>query len=156
MKKLVGGFFLAKDIEDELNIVLCDACARLQVKFRLPPKAKRHLYRYVRVHLEAEIDEPKVKRVQDATTFIIDYLREKKTWVGPQEIGLAYGNARGSAWASPKCKALVAKGALERNEKGWYRLALTKNAQQAIDSRKAYIDKKHAKQTEKLFKAVKR
>jgi len=143
MKKLVGGFFLAKDIDDELNIILCEACARLQVKFRQPPKGKKHLYRYVRVHLEAEIDEPNVKREQDATNFIVDYLREKKTWVGPQEIGLAYGNARGSAWASPKCKALVARGALERNEKGWYRLALTQSARKRIEDRALLIAAKH-------------
>jgi hypothetical protein len=152
MKKFVGGFFLAKDIEDELNIVLCDVCARLQAKFRQPPRNKKNLYRYVRVHLEAEIDEPQIKRVENGTQFILDYLREKKTWVGPQEIGLAYGNARGSAWASPKCKALVARGALERNEKGWYRLALTKSAQRVVDAQQERI---RIKRFLKKIKAVK-
>ena len=44
-----------------------------------------------------------------------------KDFTSPTEIGNAL-NHRHSAWASPKCLTLVALGALERNEKGHYRI----------------------------------
>ena len=63
--------------------------------------------------------------------WIIDYL-EGKGWTRPTEIGKAYGiylhgehhhySCYHSAWASPKCKKLVANGDLERNGKGHYRV----------------------------------
>lgn len=62
--------------------------------------------------------------------FILGYL-EGKDFTSPTEIGKAYGwqtygdHGRGyhSSWASPHCLALVKQGKLERNPKGWYRLA---------------------------------
>lgn len=51
-------------------------------------------------------------------------------WTSPTAIGRAYGNEKlkhtfhsyHSSWASPKCKSLVSKGLMVRNEKGWYKL----------------------------------
>ena len=44
-----------------------------------------------------------------------------KDWTSPTDIGNGL-NRYHSAWASPKCLALVKLGALERNEKGHYRI----------------------------------
>lgn len=64
--------------------------------------------------------------------FIIKYLEGKYLFTSPTEIGLAYGiykhglyhNKSGyhSAWATPRCKKLVALGVLERNKLGHYRI----------------------------------
>jgi len=63
--------------------------------------------------------------------FIIEYLKGRD-FTSPTEIGEAYGvfkhgphhfkTGYHSAWASPRCKKLVEKGILERNERGHYRL----------------------------------
>lgn len=62
--------------------------------------------------------------------WIIEYLHGKG-FTSPTQIGRAYGDSihgnnsfhsYHSSWASPKCKALVDKGNLERNDKGHYRL----------------------------------
>ena len=65
--------------------------------------------------------------------FILEYL-EGRDFTSPSDIGEAYGifkhgmfhNRIGyhSAWASPRCKKLVGKGLLERNELGHYRLKM--------------------------------
>lgn len=58
---------------------------------------------------------------------ILRYLKERKGYVSPTEIGHDVGgmNRRGilrhSSWASPICKSLLNKGLVERNDKGWYR-----------------------------------
>lgn len=66
--------------------------------------------------------------------FIIKYLKDRG-WCSPTQIGRAYENSKigdnafhnsHSAWASPKCLQLTAKGILERNEKGHYRLKIMK------------------------------
>lgn len=63
--------------------------------------------------------------------FILEYLKGMD-FTSPTEIGWAYGELKHgrfhdktgyhSAWASPRCKKLVEKGLLERNEFGHYRL----------------------------------
>jgi len=61
--------------------------------------------------------------------WIVEYLKGKD-YTSPTEIGRVYGNTlKGnpyhnyhSAWASPKCKQLVADGKLIRNSKGHYKL----------------------------------
>lgn len=61
---------------------------------------------------------------------IIDYLKSKRMtvaqeWFSPSVIGMEVGHKlyySSSAWASPKCRRLVDKGLLERNEHGQYRL----------------------------------
>ena len=63
--------------------------------------------------------------------FILEYLKGKD-FTSPTNIGEAYGAFKHgyfhdrigyhSAWASPRCKKLVEKGLLERNEFGHYRL----------------------------------
>lgn len=46
-----------------------------------------------------------------------------KGWTSPTEIGCALKGKRfHSAWASPKCKALVRRGLIKRNKKGWYKI----------------------------------
>lgn len=63
----------------------------------------------------------------DAEQRILDYLKDRIDFVSPTEIGTEvggrdkYGFRRHSSWASPKCRRLVEKLVLERNEKGWYR-----------------------------------
>ena len=53
----------------------------------------------------------------------LDYLEVKyPLWVSPTQIGHDVGGwNRHSTWASPICLGLVARGLLERNDKGWYR-----------------------------------
>jgi hypothetical protein len=62
--------------------------------------------------------------------WIAKYLKGRG-WCGPTQIGNAYGDSKygnnsfhsfDSAWASPRCKALVEAGVLERNNHGHYRL----------------------------------
>ena len=63
--------------------------------------------------------------------FILQFLAGRE-FTSPSEIGEAYGaykhgplhakSGYHSAWASPKCKALVDEGVLERNSAGHYRL----------------------------------
>lgn len=43
-------------------------------------------------------------------------------WLSPTYVGNQRSSGLHSAWASPRCKALVAMGHLERNEQGHYRL----------------------------------
>jgi DNA-binding IclR family transcriptional regulator len=43
-------------------------------------------------------------------------------WLSPTFVGNQRATGLHSAWASPRCKALVASGYLERNERGHYRL----------------------------------
>ena len=57
---------------------------------------------------------------------VIEYLRGKD-WTSPTEIGgKVWGPPHHSSSASPVCKQLVARGLLERNDRGHYRL-LTKS-----------------------------
>jgi len=54
---------------------------------------------------------------------VLRYLKSRG-WTSPTQIGFDLkGPGYHSAWASPICKKLVAKGILERNNKGWYRIA---------------------------------
>lgn len=63
--------------------------------------------------------------------WVLAYL-QGKNWTSPTEIGGAYGDFKHgqfhyksgyhSAWGSPRCKSLVEKGYLERNNNGYYRL----------------------------------
>jgi len=66
-----------------------------------------------------------------AKLWIIKYLYGRG-YVSPTQIGHAYGDhlygnnsfhTFHSAWASPKCLALVKDGLLDRNEKGHYALS---------------------------------
>ena len=43
-------------------------------------------------------------------------------WLSPTFVGKHRASWLHSAWASPRCKALVEQGYLERNDKGHYRL----------------------------------
>ena len=53
---------------------------------------------------------------------IVDYLK-RKDWTSPTEIGgKVWGYPHHSSTASPACKRLVARGVLERNNRGRYRL----------------------------------
>lgn len=55
---------------------------------------------------------------------ILAYLRRRANvgrWISPTRIGLDLGSTRHSAWASPKCRALVALGHVTRNKRGHYR-----------------------------------
>ncbi|MCP4280781.1 MAG: hypothetical protein GY776_12340 [Alteromonas sp.] len=63
-------------------------------------------------------------------SWIVRYL-SKRGWCSPTQIGHAYGDSLHgnnsfhhyhSAWASPRCKALVKMGKLKRNDKGHYLL----------------------------------
>jgi hypothetical protein len=61
--------------------------------------------------------------------WILKYL-EGRGWTSPTQIGRAYGDSihggnSPSAWASPKCKALVRHGLIDRNDDGWYRLRIS-------------------------------
>lgn len=54
MKKLVDGYLRIDDntnLETELEILLCEACARLQAKLTSKPKDKKKLKNYVRVKI---------------------------------------------------------------------------------------------------------
>lgn len=64
-------------------------------------------------------------RMAEKEQLVLEYLRNTTAFVGPEEIGCAalYGSkVTPSSWASPVCKSLVAKGLVERNEKGHYRI----------------------------------
>jgi len=53
---------------------------------------------------------------------VLNYLKGKD-WTSPTDIGGAvWGEGHHSSSASPVCKRLVGVGALERNEKGHYRI----------------------------------
>ena len=53
--------------------------------------------------------------------YILEYLKGRD-WTSPTQIGQSYAIGYHSSWASPKCKSLVKKGYLKRNEKGHYKL----------------------------------
>ena len=67
--------------------------------------------------------------------WILDYICARKgEWISPTKIGNAYRPHYHSAWASPRCKALVKQGLLERNDKGWYRPSYKMTEQFLSDS----------------------
>lgn len=68
-------------------------------------------------------------------------------WTSPSVIGIAYGDhLHGnnsfhnyhSAWASPRCKSLVKKGLVVRNDKGHYRKAASDDMEEA-KTKSAYL-----------------
>lgn len=70
----------------------------------------------------------KTDKLGTAQRAIYEYLVRVKMkpcvfFISPTEIGLYFDRHCGqaSSWASPKLKALVKKGLVERNGDGWYR-----------------------------------
>jgi hypothetical protein len=61
-----------------------------------------------------------MKRLTNCQKRIMQFL-DGRDWTSPTDIGNGL-NRYNSAWASPKCLSLVKLGALERNEKGHYRV----------------------------------
>lgn len=65
---------------------------------------------------------------------VIAYLRGKD-WTSPTEIGgKVWGYPHHSSTASPVCKRLVARGLLERNGRGHYRLLSNIERERRADS----------------------
>ena len=68
-----------------------------------------------------------MRELGKSETVVLEYLKNKKVYVSPTEIGKVVGgyNVRGilrnRSWASPICQRLVSRGLVLRNEYGWYK-----------------------------------